>query len=64
MRNHHNIDRILGLEKIKTTKMRRASKNRRDMKKNQMEKFGIEIPRNVRPTRPHTGRYKQKQRMV
>ena len=33
------------------------------MKKNQMEKFGIEIPRNVRPTRPHTGRYKQKQRM-
>ena len=50
MKNYHTIDGIQRLEKIKTIKVRRVSKNRRDMKKKKREKFGIEIPRNVRHT--------------
>ena len=48
MNNYYNIDRIRRIDKIKSIKMRRISKNRRNKKMKIREKFGIEVPRNVR----------------
>ena len=47
---YHNIDRVLRLRKMKTItlNMRRASRNSRNDRFKQREKFGIRIPNNVR----------------
>ena len=47
---YHNIDRIMRLRKMNTItiNLRRLSKNARNSKLKQREKFGIKIPNNVR----------------
>ena len=48
MQNHHNIARTLRLDSYKQMKIRRLSKNQRNLKKKDRVKFGIEVPNNVR----------------